>query len=918
MEEAKKVRISVRSLVEFILRSGDIDNRHGGGPMDKEAMQEGGRIHRKIQGKMGSNYKAEVPLTIEIPGEGYILTVEGRADGVIHEERIEEEKKITAEDVTIEQQMNLEEYLKVEADSEKLVNQNGQEALEKLVNQNGKNALERLTKTETSVSDHYIIDEIKGVYRDVNTLEQPLMLHLAQAKCYAYIYGSQNNLCTISVQMTYCNLETEEIKRFRETYTVEELEEWFMDIVGQYQKWAKHQIEWREIRQASIKNVEFPFPWRKGQKEVASSVYKTMLRRKKLFIQAPTGTGKTISTVFPAVKAVGEGIADRIFYATAKTITRTVAEEAYQILRRQGLHMKTLTLTAKEKICFMDEAQCNPDACPYAKGHYDRVNDAVFEMITTGEVFDRPAIEEQARKWQVCPFEFGLDVSLWADAIICDYNYIFDPRAKLKRFFGEGVKGDYLLLIDEAHNLVERGREMFSASLIKEDFLALRKAIKPYSVKMSRALSRCNTWLLEQKRDDDGSDSYDRKRGDDGSDSYDRKRDDGAVNSDDRKTGEFVKSSALQKMDNSSWLYQKRSNVRILNGVGTFPIYLMNLCGIMEEFLEDSHNAEINEKVLELYFQVRRFLDTSDNLDENYLIYTELLESGEFLIRLFCVDVSKNLQECLNRGKSTIYFSATFLPINYYKSLLSTLADDYAIYAKSTFDPQKRLVMIGTDTSSRYTNRNVREYQKMAEYVLTLIQAKRGNYMIFFSSYRMMEDVADQFALLCEEKEENIRVICQETGMREAQREEFLAQFEESHPEGLAGFCVMGGIFGEGIDLKEDRLIGAVVVGAGLPQVCNERELLKAFYDQRGEDGFFYAYLCPGMNKVLQSAGRVIRTEEDEGVILLLDERFSSSRYRQMFPEEWEQMWLCNLQNVRQKTEEFWKERAHARLENRQ
>lgn len=873
MEETKKVKISVRSLVEFILRSGDIDNRHGGGPMDKEAMQEGSRIHRKIQGKMGSNYRAEVPLAIEIPGEGYVLAVEGRADGIIREDAEEEKAEEYQLNMELEEdsetqetteKIEVTEVKEVVEKSDKAEADEISEAVElsvvKLVSEKGEEIQDMKLERPR---DHFIIDEIKGIYRDVSTLDHPLMLHLAQAKCYAYIYGSQNNLRTISVQMTYCNLETEEIRRFREKFTLHELENWFMDIVEQYQKWAKHQIEWREIRQASIKDVKFPFPWRKGQKEVASSVYRTMLRRKKLFIQAPTGTGKTISTVFPAVKAVGEGIADRIFYATAKTITRTVAEEAYEILRsRQGLRMKTLTLTAKEKICFMDEVQCNPDACPYAKGHYDRVNDAVFEMITTGEVFDRPAIEAQARKWQVCPFEFGLDVSLWADAIICDYNYIFDPRAKLKRFFGEGVKGDYLFLIDEAHNLVERGREMFSASLLKEDFLALKKVIKPYSPKMAKALNRCNTWLLEQKRE--------------------------------------------------------CGDVQVLPNIGTFPIYLMNLCGIMEEFLEDSHNAEINEKVLELYFQVRRFLDTSDHLDENYLIYTELLESGEFLIRLFCVDVSENLQECLNKGKSTIYFSATFLPINYYKSLLSTLTDDYAIYAQSTFDPGKRLVMIGTDTSSRYTNRNVREYRKMAEYVLQLIQARRGNYMIFFSSYRMMEDVADQFAILCEEKEENIRLICQETGMREEQREEFLAQFEKSHPEGLAGFCVMGGIFGEGIDLKEDRLIGAVVVGAGLPQVCNERELLKTFYDKRGEDGFFYAYLCPGMNKVLQSAGRVIRTEGDEGVILLLDERFSSSRYRQMFPEEWEQMWLCNLQNVRQKTEEFWEERAHARLENGQ
>jgi Rad3-related DNA helicase len=812
----EKIRISVRNLVEFILRSGDIDSRRGGFA-EKEAMQEGSRIHRKIQGHMGSNYQAEVPLSMEFQGEGYVLIVEGRADGIIHEQ-----KEL--------QKMPDSQVYPVQKDQQ---DEDTQE--------------EKHQDEQTQV----VIDEIKGMYRDVHTLEEPFTIHLAQAKCYAYIYGMQHELTEIGVQMTYCNLETEEVRRFRQQYSLEELTKWFQDIIAQYHKWAKLQLDWKQIRQASIGTLEFPFPWREGQKEVAVSVYRTMLRRKKLFIQAPTGTGKTISTIFPAVKAVGEGLADRIFYATAKTITRTVAEETFQILRREGLRLKSVTLTAKEKICFMEETECNPEVCPYAKGHFDRVNDAVFELVSSGERFDRQTIEDQARKWQVCPFEFGLDVSLWSDAVICDYNYIFDPRAKLKRFFGEGVKGEYLFLIDEAHNLVERGREMFSASLYKEDFLALKKEIQPFSPKMARALNRCNTWLLEQKRECEA--------------------------------------------------------VRVLPNVGTFPIYLMNLCGIMESFLEDSRNTQINEKVLELYFQVSRFLDTCDCLNENYMIYTELCKDGRFLIRLFCVDISENLQACLDKGKSTIYFSATFLPIQYYKSLLSTASDDYAIYARSTFDPGRRLVLIGTDTSSRYTNRNQQEYRKMAEYVLQVVCARRGNYMAFFSSYQMMESVAEEFRGLCLEQGEQIELLCQSSGMNEAAREEFLQQFEEVHENGLAGFCVMGGIFGEGIDLRHDRLIGAIIVGTGIPQVCNERELLKQFYDKRGEDGFFYAYLCPGMNKVLQSAGRVIRTEEDSGVILLLDERFASSRYRRMFPTEWEQPATCTLATVQEHICRFWK-----------
>ncbi|MCD7745269.1 MAG: ATP-dependent DNA helicase [Lachnospiraceae bacterium] len=865
MGEEKKIRISVRGLVEFILREGDIDNRRGGFG-EKEAMQEGSRIHRKIQSGMGSGYQSEVPLSFDVcwetePGSlsenaadadvekgKLILTVEGRADGIFTE------KNPYGETKPDESSDNHSAF-----DSEK--------------------------RSKKKIAEQTYIDEIKGIYRDVMSLEYPVPVHLAQAKCYAYMVGVNRDLPYIGVQMTYCNLETEEIRRFRQIYERGELEAWFLDLVGKYRKWAQFEVDWRQIRQESIRGLEFPYPWRPGQKEVASSVYRTILRKKKLFIQAPTGTGKTLSTVFPAVKAVGEGLADRIFYATAKTITRTVAEEAFGILRGEGLRMKTVTLTAKEKICFLEETECNPDACPYAKGHYDRVNDAVFELISENDVLNRQTLEAQAEKWRVCPFEMGLDAALWTDSVICDYNYIFDPRARLRRFFGEGVKGEYLFLIDEAHNLVERGRDMYSASLCKEEFLTLKKEFqalgninqneaprilsrkhRPGDLMRNvraivRALNRCNTWLLEQKRE-----------------------------LDDRK------------------------NVRILNsengGIGTFPQTLMNLCGLIETFLEDSLNAELNEKTLEFYFQLRRFLDTCDHLSDNYVIYTELLPDGRFLLRLYCVDISENLQECFDKGRSTVYFSATFLPINYYKSLLSTQKDDYAIYARPVFDPANRLVLIGTDTSSRYRNRSLQEYRKMAEYVFETVQAQRGNYMVFFSSYQMMDDVADQFDQICMENGDSIETVRQMNRMSEEERESFLEKFELPHPQGLAGFCVMGGIFGEGIDLRGERLIGAIIVGAGLPQVCTERELLKDFYDKRGEDGFFYAYLCPGMNRVLQSAGRVIRTENDRGVILLLDERFAAARYRSMFPVEWEQPMRCTRKNVREQEERFWEKKG--------
>ena len=790
-EKVLNIRISVRDLVEFVLRSGDIDNRKGGGLGEKEAMQEGSRIHRKIQSKMGSAYRAEVPLGITLPGDGYTLTVEGRADGIFTEQ------------------------------------------------------------------DTVWIDEIKSMYRDPDTLKEAIPVHLAQAKCYAHIYALQHGLDEIGVQMTYCSLETEEIRRFREMLPTKELSGWFQEVTDAYRKWAEFQRDWRELRRASIQGLEFPYPWRAGQKKLAMDVYRTILRKKNLFLQAPTGTGKTLSTVYPAVKAVGEGLAERIFYATAKTITRTVAEEAFSVLRGNGLRLKTLTLTAKEKVCPCGEMVCNPDACPRAKGHFDRVNDAVFEMLNAADAFDRDVILQQAEKWRVCPFEMSLDVSLWCDAVICDYNYIFDPRAKLKRFFAEG-RGEYLFLVDEAHNLIDRGREMFSAALYKEDFLEGKRAVEEHSRKLTRALERCNAWLLDLKRES--------------------------------------------------------TELKVHEDVGIFPVYLMNLCGQIEEVLEKLADTEAGERMLELYFSARSFLEVCDRLDDSYVIYSELCADGRFMLKLYCVDISGNLQECINKGRSTVFFSATLLPVQYYKSLLSTAPDNYAICATSTFQPEKRLILLGTDTSSRYTRRGEEEYRRIATYICEALRAKSGNYMVFFSSYRMMEETAEAFTEILETEEMHPQLILQQQGMTEAEREAFLIRFEETPSEGLIGFCVMGGIFSEGIDLKAERLIGAIEVGPGLPQVCRERELLKNFYDARGEDGFFYAYLCPGMNKVLQSAGRVIRTEADEGVILLLDERFAAARYRNLFPAEWQAPQTCTLQTVQGCLAKFWSERQTERI----
>lgn len=781
MEQEKIIRISVRELVEFILREGDIDNRRTVAS-DKETMQLGSRIHRKIQRQMGSNYHAEVSLKIQIPCDGFVLQVEGRADGIFEEDGA------------------------------------------------------------------FYIDEIKGVLRDLSRLEMPVGIHLAQAKCYAYIYAKQQGLEQICVQMTYCQMETEDIKRFRELYTFEELETWFLQVGKQYEKWAKFQVKWKKQRNASIKEIPFPYEYREGQKNLVTSVYRTILRQKKLFIQAPTGVGKTMATVYPAVKAVGEELGEKIFYLTAKTITRTVAEQAFQILRKNGLQMKAITLTAKEKICFCEQTECNPDYCPYAKGHFDRINDAVYDMITTTDTLDRESIEAYAKKHNVCPFEMSLDVSLWADAVICDYNYVFDPNAHLKRYFSEGKKQSYLFLVDEAHNLVERGREMYSATLYKEEFLSMKKKVKFEHLKLAKHLEACNKILLEYKRECE--------------------------------------------------TYQIHENA------SHFVLKLTNVLTEMEKILEE--DLQKDDEFLEFYFHVRSFLSVYEELDKNYVIYTEMEPEGGFKIKLFCVNPAAKLDQFISQGNSTIFFSATLLPILYYKKLLSVESDDYAIYAESPFDESKRLLLLGNDVSTKYTLRGQGMYSKYADYIQRVAKAKPGNYLVFFPSYRFMEDVLETF----ETKAENqIEYIVQDQVMDEGKREAFLNRFKErklDSEKSLVGFCVLGGVFSEGIDLTEESLIGAIIVGTGLPQVCNEREILRQYFDQENGNGFDYAYLYPGMNKVLQAAGRVIRTENDRGIVVLLDERFLGRRYRETFPREWKEMKYCDIRKIEEYVKKFW------------
>ena len=728
---------------------------------------EGSRIHRRLQKEAGEGYRAEVKFSHTCTFEGTVFTVEGRADGIF----------------------------------------------------TGEDGLTTVDEIKTTAAPIEIIGE------DFNRL------HWAQAICYAHFLAVQEEKEAVAVRLTYFQIETEEVKRFTRRYRAAELAEFYEDLLRRYKVWADFQSGWEETRNCSIQALSFPFPeYRKGQRQLAVAVYRAIQRESRVFCQAPTGIGKTISTLFPAVKAMGEGLTEKIFYLTAKTITRQAAEQAFSLLRRQPLRLKTVTLTAKDKICFLEERRCNPVDCPYADGHFDRVNSVLFAMLQKEDAFSREIIEKYAREGRVCPFELGLDLTLWADCIICDYNYLFDPVVSLKRFFADSG-GDYAFLIDEAHNLVDRAREMYSARLSKSSFRALKTKLGKGAgeKKLKSALGKADT-ALRTLRDE---------------------CEPGVTTVREEPPEEFFKT-------------------------------LSPLVSKMEDWLRGNLDHPLHGEVLELYFQILAYQRTGELFDEHYVAMLRPF-GYDITVTLFCRDPSALLDEALKKGRASVLFSATLSPMPYYREVLGGGEEAKLLQLPSPFPQENLSILIADRVSTRYQDRE-KSLDEIAGLLAALARGKTGNYMFFFPSYAYCRQVYEKFLPLCGEE---IRPVMQESGLTEEEREKFLAQFEEAPAKSLAAFCVMGGIFSEGIDLQGERLIGAAIVGVGLPQIGPEPDVIRDYYQQKNGSGFDYAYRFPGMNKVMQAAGRVIRGGRDRGVVLLIDERFASYGYRALLPAHW-------------------------------
>lgn len=750
----QSVKISVRTLVEYVFCSGSIES----GFKTTSSLIEGTKAHQTIQKTYGEADAAEVFLQMRYAYEEIDYVVEGRCDGLLLEE------------------------------------------------------------------DLVTIDEIKSTAKQLDDIKKDSYpVHWAQAKCYAYMYLKKEEKEKVKVQLTYVQVESGEQKRFQEGCTLKELEEFMLHLVKSYAPYAKLRLENLQQRNESIRELPFPFDqYRNGQRNFAGAVYKTIADKKTLFANAPTGTGKTISTLFPAVKAMGEEKAEKIFYLTAKTLNRKNAEEALQLMNEKGLFFQSVTITAKDKVCFKEETRCDSSYCEFADGYFDRINGAVLDILKNETIMNRDVISQYAQKHKVCPFEFSIDLAYAADGVICDYNYVFDPRVSFKRLFEEQKKRT-VLLMDEAHNLVDRARSMYSAELHKSAFLQLSREYKGKNERLWRTAKTINDEMLKLKKE------------------------------------------------------HGEKQVAV-------PDLPEDFISCLEDFLVQAEqllaSGESDEQLLEAYFAALQMVKISDFYDERFVTFIDVFKS-EVVVRLFCMDPSQLLFQTGKKYGSRIFFSATLSPLSYFREMLGGGEEDYVIRMPSPYEKEQLDVFI-QPLSTRFRDRE-KTIEPIKEMIIDLVEKRPGNYLVFFPSYRYMTDVVDRLL----EEDPAFHPIVQHPAMSEEEREKFLANFDTAGEQSLVGFAVMGGIFSEGIDLKGDRLTGAVIIGVGLPQVGLERDTMKDYFQSAGKNGYDFAYVYPGMNKVLQAGGRVIRSEEDRGTLVLVDDRFLSRKYVEMLPEEW-------------------------------
>lgn len=761
--------ISVRRLVEFLLRSGDLGV--SGRFVGTNRGVEGTRGHQRLRKLRPASYLPEVTVEFRVPGRGVELKILGRIDGVLPD------------------------------------------------------------------ASPPWIEEVKTTEEPWSGPPHPL--HVAQRDCYAAIYSIQQNLPEVDAVLTYFDLDTGLPTEFRDRRSRVELENFLQRLTEEFLNWAEWQQTWLGQRNSAAAELAFPFPFREGQRKLAVGVYRALRNGERLFAEAPTGTGKTMSVLFPALKVMADKQVERIFFLTARTAGAHSAQFAADVLQKQGAQLRVISLTARDKVCFCrkPESGITPETCPYANGYFDRVKTAVRELVDRGTV-DAAAIREAALKHTVCPFELSLDASLWCDLIIGDYNYAFDPSSSLKRFFGEG-KQNAILLVDEAHNLIDRGREMFSSEL-RQDHL------QEVAAQLGKELRACRAVL---------------------------------------KSAVKVLADSIESQTIPFTLEVPPEE---------FVSKLRRFLSTAEEWLVLNKPSAFRDDLLGLFFDVHRFVRCAEEWKAGMRCIVDA--TG---MRLFCTNPSEFLDATLSNVHATVFFSATLKPLPYYQALLSGRPDDPATEITSSFPAENLKVIVAQYLSMELKTRSA-AVEQLAQLIAAAVAVKGGNYLVYFPSFQYLGEVLP----LLQEKLKECKLIVQEPNMELSAREAFLAEYSAGAL--TVGLAVLGGVFGEAIDLVGDRLIGVIVVGVGLPQLSFERNLIRQNFDSLEGNGFEMAYVYPGMNRVLQAAGRVIRSEEDRGIVLLIDRRFRETRYRSLFPSWWSPVFCPSEPKVLDELISFW------------
>lgn len=709
----------------------------------------------------------------------------------------------------------------------------------------------------------FLVESVQCV-RGAAFYEPPREIFLAELKCYAYFLSVREELSLVSAELVYFDVDREKVKRFSYCFDVDTLREYYIGLLKKISKRAEFLRRRTALELPTASSARFPYrELREGQEIMIREGYSAIRRGQRLFVEAPTGTGKTISALYPAVRALGDGYTDKIFYLTAKASTRREAYSAAANLFLAGVRLRTVVITAKEQCCLCAtrsaDGSCSAAECEFARGYYDRVNDAIFELLEGQNGYPRKQIEAVAKKYRICPYELSLDLSEFCDIVICDYNYAFDPSVYFRRYFSaDGMKGKYTFLIDEAHNLPDRAREMYSASLCRSAFEGLLSACAEEDGSPTAILDSA---LLAFRP------------------LYGLCRDTLTKDADGREQGFFAAKQPPLHFDEAMAEFVRKSDA----------------------WYRRNRRHALAEPLAKLSSAVRRYLLVNEYFDRGFLSYVQVL-NGDITVKSCCLDPSPILDQLLHRASASVFFSATLTPFDYYCSILGGKEKGAEVSLPSPFDSENLCVAVASYVSTRFEERQ-KNVGRFATLIAATVSARHGNYIAYFPSYDCLESVLKVFV----KKYPKVETVVQKRHMGIKEREEFLLAFREDVGHLRVGFCVLGGAFSEGVDLPGSRLIGAIVFGVGLPGLSDERNMLRDYADPDGIDGYDYAYTFPGMNRVLQASGRVIRQAEDRGVVVLADDRYLLPKYRALFPNHWKNIQCAgNASSLAEVVKRFW------------